>query len=425
MYAFARAGARCLTATPNREASTTPMLHSTLPLRSHAAAVSPDDASSDLAAYGSGHPLLLVTPFAPGNQGGGAVIVRSLLEGAEERVVWASPEADTTGYDGPVDRLDWGRRPWLTPPGRLAQRIEALAEKHSAAAVWAVAHGPIVPALAPLAARSRRRLHLSVHDDPAWSVAFRGRRDRPLTPWIHHHFNRALRSSASIDVIGGGMRGAVAARAGRDSIVVHRVVPGPIAPNETPPPQDRVTMGLLGSVYHPRQLAQLAQALARAGRLVGLPAQLTVIGKEAAWMRSAVGDAGVEAEFLGHMSEADGMAHLRSAFALYVGYPFGVRERVMRRTSFPAKVATYVQAARPLLVHTPYDSTLTQLLVRRPFTIPWINQDVERGAETLAAAWRDPAYHASQHEAAESVRRAYFGADNRERMHAALRALVG
>ncbi len=381
---------------------------------------------TELVGYDADRPLLLVTPFAPSAQGGGAVIVRSLIEGFEERVVWASPAADSEHtHSGQVARLTTGPKPWLVPPGRIARRIDDLAEAHSAGAVWAIAHGELVPGLANFAERSSRPLHVSVHDDPAWSVAFRGRRDRVLAPWLHVNFRRLLASADSIDVIGGGMRAAVAGSVGRDSIVVHRVVHGPIEANPAPPPSDRLVVGLLGSVYHPRQLAQLVEMLARAGRLVGRSAHLSVIGKEAAWMRRAAGVEDVEVEFHGHMNEPDGLERLRDAFALYVGYPFGLRERVLRQTSFPAKVATYIQAARPLIVHTPRDGTLTPLFGRRPFSIPWVNTDVRRGAETLADAWNQPEYHESQHEQAEAVRALYFGADNRERLYAALDALVG
>lgn len=104
--------------------------------------------------------------------------------------------------------------------------------------------------------------------------------------------------------------------------------------------------------------------------------------------------------FLGHMAEDEGLQVLRGAFALYIGYPFIRRDRI-RRTSFPAKLATYVQAARPLLVHTPWDSSLTPLFAFQPFTIPWVDEDVRRGARLLASAWRDASLRVSQHEAAK------------------------
>jgi hypothetical protein len=379
---------------------------------------------TSLQAYSAAAPLLLVTAFAPGNQGGGAVILRSLLCGHEANVVWASLVTSGTGYDGAAGLIKGGGRPWLAPPGLLARRIESFADACNAGAIWAVAHGPIVPALPALARISSRRVHLTVHDDPAWTAAYRGRRERPLVPWLHVQFGRAISSAASLDVIGGGMRAAIARRAGRDSVIVHRVLDAPVAVNKVPRTQERLTIGLLGNVYAARQLEQLTAMLARTAELIGIPTRLTVVGGLTDRQRRGARATGVDVEFLGHMEEDDGIELLRAAFALYIGYPFGARDRTIRRTSFPAKLATYVQAARPLLVHAPYDSTLTPLFKRQPFAIPWVDGDPTHGARLLAAAWRSASLHTSQHESAEALRLEYFGTDNRTRLFASLNALA-
>jgi len=379
---------------------------------------------SSLNSYHAAAPLLLVTAFAPGATGGGAVILRSLLKGSESCVVWASLEVDGSGYSGPTDRLQRKRNPWLEPPSRLARRIDALADRHSASAVWAVAHGPVVPCLSAFAGTSWRGLHLSVHDDPAWSVAFRGRRQLIVTPWLHRQFGRALRDATSIDAIGGGMRASIAVRAGRDSIVVHRVLDDAIAPNEVPQDPETLTIGLLGSVYASSQLEQLSAMLAETAATLRVRTRLAIIGRATPDARAAVRRSKVDVDFLGHMAENDAIAVLRGAFALYLGYPFSCRERVLRRTSFPAKLATYVQAARPLLIHTPYDSSLTPLFGFHPFTIPWVDENIYHGSRQLASAWRSPPLRASQHTIAEAVRETYFSASNRERLFASLNELV-
>ncbi len=379
---------------------------------------------TSLTAYDATAPLLLLTTFGPGNQGGGAVILRSLMRGSESRVVWASLDHDDAGYAGPSAYLGSRVNPWLVPPGVLARKVEALAAARSAAAVWAVAHGPVVACLPAFRAISTRGLHVSVHDDPAWGVAFRGRRERPLAPWLHLQFGRALAGATSVDAIGGGMRAAIASRTGRDSVIVHRVLDEPIVVNDTRQETARLTIGLLGSVYSPRQLELLTATLARVSAMIGLPTRLAVIGGVDGRMRRAVRGAEVDVEFFGHMPERLGIEVLRQAFAVYVGYPFGARDRAIRRTSFPVKLSTYVQAARPLLVHAPFDSSLTPLFQLQPYTLPWVDQDVQHGALMLASAWRQARLHDSQHEAAEVMRQAYFGVDNRARLFDSLNALV-
>jgi hypothetical protein len=92
----------------------------------------------------------------------------------------------------------------------------------------------------------------------------------------------------------------------------------------------------------------------------------------------------------------------------------------LRRTSFPTKLATYLLAARPLVVHTPYASTLTPLVDVSPFTIPWFDNDPSAGAKQLLAAWNDEALHISQHAPADLLRKRYFSSENRTRLFEAL-----
>ncbi|MEA2372958.1 MAG: hypothetical protein QOH12_3352 [Solirubrobacteraceae bacterium] len=380
---------------------------------------------TELSSFDANAPLLVVTSFAPSNQGGGAVIVRSLLRGSESRVVWASLEAAEQGYDGPTAQIRAGRRPWLTPPIVAARRIDELAQAHSASAIWAVAHGALVPWLPALAKTSARGLHVSIHDEPAWGTAFRGRRQLPLVPWLHVQFDRTIAAATSLDAIGGGMRALIARRSGRDSIVIHRVLDEPVPVNDVRRDRTRLTIGLLGSVYGRHQFADLTQMLARASALVGVPARLVVVGARSARLESAVRTGGVDVTFTGHLAEPDGIDLLRRSFALYVGYPFGLRDRMIRRTSFPAKLATYVQAARPLLVHAPYDSSLAPLFGLQPFVIPWASRDIGDGARVLASAWREESLQGSQDEGAETVRQAYFSPGNRERLFLLLNQLAG
>lgn len=338
--------------------------------------------------------------------------------------MWASLAPSDADYGGRTEQLSANARPWLAPPRRLARRIDALAERCGAPAVWAVAHGALVPTVAAVAQHSSLPVHISIHDDPAWSVAFRGRRQKALTPWIHHQFGLALRHATSVDFVSGGMRATIASRSGRDGVIVHRVLDDPVAPNESAPPDDRLTIGLLGSVYAPQQLKQLTAMLAEAASMVDRPACLMIIGRDNSAMRRAVRDTRIDVQFLGHVDEDEGVAMLRGTFALHIGYPFTSREKTLRRTSFPAKLATYVQAARPLLVHAPHDSSLAPLFGFCPFVIPWSDQDIHHGARTLAAAWRTPSLRASQHHSAEIVRRRYFGIDSRHRLFGVLNQLV-
>ena len=381
---------------------------------------------TSLETYSATSPLLLVTAFSPANQGGGAVIVRSLIgdHGLPE-VVWASLATRDAPVAGRVAHRRGGRSAWFARPQRLAEGVNRLADRHGASAIWIIAHGPILPAVAPLVAHYDRQVHLSVHDDPAWAVVFRTRRELLLTPWVHKALGAALTSATSVDVVSAGMRGEFARRFGVDSVVVHRVLEIPIAPNDAYDRQaSGLSVGILGSVYAHRQIDVLLRVVARAADRVQLAGRVVVIGgRDPDLARRAASVPEVEVTFTGHLPEREGVGLLQRVFALYLGYPFGLRACVLRRTSFPTKLATYLQAARPLLVHAPYDSTLTPLLGVAPYTIPWLDDTVEAGAVQLVRAWNTEGLHCSQHESAELIRKTYFGPGNRATLFEALNRL--
>jgi len=124
----------------------------------------------------------------------------------------------------------------------------------------------------------------------------------------------------------------------------------------------------------------------------------------------------VEIEVTGHVTESDAVPLLRECFALDLNYPFGSRDAVLRRTSFPTKLSTYVQAGRPLLLHSPTDSSVMPLVDDSGFAAVWSNNDPERGAEALLELWNRPANHESRHVEAERVRLAHYDPDRNRRV---------
>src|SRR5262249_2569708 len=107
------------------------------------------------------------------------------------------------------------------------------------------------------------------------------------------------------------------------------------------------------------------------------------------------------------------------------------RDAVLRQASFPTKLTTYVQAARPLLIHAPADSSVAPLAAREPsYAWSWETLRPEDGAAILERLWRvgdglGNDLDASAHEAAERIRRAHFDADrNRRTLFEALDALA-
>ncbi len=390
-------------------------------------------ARASLTRYTADRPLALLTDWPPDAGGGGAVIFRSLL-GPEERekIVWMSPSpsSDPDAVFLRAGSAGRGRRSVgldsTVHAGALAREALAEAEARGARALWVVMHYAGVAVAARLARSGRLPLHLTVHDDPAFGVALRSRRYLALAPWIERDFAAAIRRASSVDVIGRGMADRYRRRYGVGSTIVHRALDDPIAPaGDYDAARNGLRVGVLGSTYGYQQLPLLARAVEIAAGRLGVAPRLLVVGRGHGEELRAEFAGRVEVESTGHVSEADAVPILRDCFALYLNYPFGRRDAVLRRTSFPTKLSTYVQAARPLLIHAPADSSTTPLVGPDGYAAAWADLDPMGGAEALVAAWGRAENHASRHEAAERVRRDHYDPDrNRRALFDALDALV-
>lgn len=383
-----------------------------------------------LGRYTTRRPLALLTDYPPDAGGGGAVILRSLLGPAErERIAWMTltPPADP-GRAGPgvvVLRSGsagrGGRRSVgldsTVHAGALAREAIAEAKARGASAFWVVMHGAAVLVASRLVRRSGLPVHLTVHDDPAFANALRSRRHVALVPWIERAFRSALLGAASVDVIGEGMADRYRRRYGIVSSIVHRALPGPVEPAGTyDAGRLGLRIGVLGSTYAYGQLPILARAVEAAAGRLGVAPRLLVVGRSHGDRLREEFAGRVEVDVTGHVSEIEAVPLLRDCFALYLNYPFGRRDAVLRQTSFPTKLSTYVLASRPVLVHAPPDSSTRPLAGIDRYAIVWDDLDPGRGAEAIVAAWRSPGGFESRHAEAERVRRAYYDPDRNRRV---------
>ncbi|MDB5875946.1 MAG: hypothetical protein JWQ07_5388 [Ramlibacter sp.] len=383
-------------------------------------------------------PILLLTDFPEDAQGGGAVILRSLLLGESERsgIVWASPTPPSgSPRDGSVTLAKGsagrGRRSMFADSvfhaGALAEEVREIARQRSARGLWIIMHGAAVHIAAKLVRDGSLPVHLTVHDDPAYANALRSKRYLALMPWIARDLGRALRGAASVDVIGEGMADRYRRMYGVESTIVHRGLDQAVEPS---PGYDRARLGLrvgiLGNTYNYEQLTVLGRAVAQAASRSGTRGGVVVMGRSYGDRLKAEMGGQVDVEITGHLGEAQGIERLRECFALYLNYPFGRRDAVLRQTSFPTKLSTYVMAARPLLMHVPPDSSVMPLATDEPgYAVPWANLDAGDGAAILERMWDAPGSAASAHEAAERTRRRYYDLDhNRRVLFAALDALA-
>lgn len=399
-----------------------------------------DSEQSGLTHFSSTRPLMVLAdhPFHGG--GGGGVILRSILAQPDlSRILWVTPAAATAAMSGVVRTiyLRSGRHGNTRPSlgrdilfGARALADEALqaAERAGCRAIWAVLHGSVVAIAERLVADVHGLpVHVSVHDDPAYGIALRSRRYVALAPVLQRRLLNTLAGARSVDVVSEGMKRRYAGVCTVEPVIVHRALSNPVESARRHLAAGQcITVGVIGNVYSEWQLLVLARALSMAAKDNRVQGRLIVIGSGYGGRFRRRLQRLVAVEMLGHVDEEKAVDHLRQCFMLYVNYPFSLRYTVLRRTSFPTKLSTYVQAARPLLLHAPTDSSVACLGTYEGYVHWWASTGAKDGAQVIASAWRQPRQFESWREAAESVRREHFDARvNRGTMLSSLNALVG
>jgi len=382
-----------------------------------------------LSKFSADAPLLVLTQYHPYHAGGGLVILRSLVEaGDRDRLLWVTtaPQREIDDSYPPVMSLrnsTVGRR-WpqrLAPlldatifPKSMARELLDIARQKNAKALWVVAHGselPITVELLQLCRDAHLPMHVTVHDDPAFAVAAMSKKLRPLVGRTDRQFGRVLRAARSVDVIGKGMQSRYRERYGIDSEVAHRALDTVV---DQRPNLDRravgLSVGILGNTYRYQQLPVLAEAVRLAAMRVGAKGRVIVYGQSFGDRLRAEVDGKIDVVVRGHVDEATAANQLsRDALVLYLNYPFTAAEKVLRETSFPTKLSTYVLCARPILVHAPPHSSTSELQLDEPaYARNWTDMNPARGADALSALWNAPDVESSFYLAAERTRRKYF-----------------
>ncbi len=385
---------------------------------------------SRLANYSPDRPLILLTDYSPHAGGGGAVILRSFIDPKTRRsIVWVTltPGGDSTTSPTADERvvvLKGG--PEVTVPRtqrsifrdtlilsqRLAEEVRKIAQEHRARGIWIVMHGAAVPIASHLVRAGELPVVATVHDDPAFGVALRSRRYLALVPLIERAFAQALKGAAGVEVISRGMMERYKKRYGVLGTIGNRVV-APFVAVPAPFSKDGriLRIGVLGNTYSYSPLRVLGRTVARAADDLGLRGELVFVGQgHAERLRAELGSL-ISIVSVGHVEETKAAAVLRGTLLQYLNYPFGWRDRVLRQTSFPSKLATYIAAGRPLLLHTPADSTTAELATIPGLSYHWDDLNLEHGVRLFKKAWDDPQTSLGAHVALEEVRCRYYDPD--------------
>ena len=310
--------------------------------------------------------IALFTPFSPGI-GGGSVQLRShLVQMPDLNVDWYYLSQTTEQGErrhrlgAPLTQTqflsDLSARSGFLPGSKTA--VQNLVKQMPADLYWIVAHNEGISVAAELL-DAGKKVHLTVHDDP-FGTWIRSDRYRFFRPLLSRTFPRILRAAQSIDVTSWGMRNLYREKYAVKCFALYLHVPQLPHLNTVPDP-DRLTIGHIGTLYHPEPFRRFIAASKHIAVQQKRSFRFIRIGTSPQIDSIAAKDPGIF-EFHPDLSEDAAIPLLAQCDFLYAMYPPGQRFELFRKTSLPVKLSTYLQAQRPVFAHTPPDSTLARVV---------------------------------------------------------------
>ncbi|WP_026734487.1 glycosyltransferase [Fischerella sp. PCC 9605] len=317
--------------------------------------------------------VLLITTFLP-NIGGGSVILRSLIPALKEKgidVEWIYltekevdfPEAKRLGeglMGGKLlkDIVNSGLLWHGIKTPQLNSTINKILSL-KADAYWVIGHSDGILIAKELARRTSIPVHLTIHDDLVGGWFGRTRRYRWLSKQAKKVFAEAMHAVNSVDVVSESMRRYYQQMLGVDSVVVHRYLPSLPKLESKPSEQNTLVVGHIGSIYSADEFRLFCQALENYGKQQKLSVKFIVIGADRRFLPTDFSELIVD---IPQLTENEAIAKLAQCHFMYAMYPFDNAFAIFRQTSLPTKVTTYIQVQRPILAHTPTDSSLAEIV---------------------------------------------------------------
>jgi hypothetical protein len=350
--------------------------------------------------------IAFVQPFPLDGHGGGARILRSLLEEAPAPYVsvCTAPSVRTPLRDGvevhvprrpAFGRLDATRihrqldRLEAVLSGTFKERLARVFEAHGVKAVHAIPHGLDFWHAFEVAEQLGLPFVLNVHDDLSYNLA-----GVPYLPRALDRLGHVWRQAPARVVISEAMGQEYDRRYGtRPHVVVTDGLRSVAASARQP---EGLRVYFMGSIHlsYEANFGVLFDALRRVkAETPTLPVSLTVRGGFPFPVRSD----GVAVEVRPWGSQAEVEADMAEADVLYFPLPFEPRYAAFARFSLSTKLVSYLGSGVPILYHGPEDAAAGRLLARHDAAVLVTSpaaEDLANGLQAEPSAWSAAGTHA-------------------------------
>jgi hypothetical protein len=367
--------------------------------------------------------IALFTPFSPEIGGGSAQLRSHLRDLPDLEVQWyylaAKPAAAANekwtwlGERFSFTELisDLSARTAFMPGSR--SRARGIVGRLEADLYWVVGHYEGISVAAELCDQGKP-VHLTIHDDP-FGTWRRSRRYRWFQHLLSGTFPSLLRRAKNVDVTSWGMRNLYRESYGVNCFSVYLHVPA-LPTLAVAPDPGKLTVGHIGTLYHREPFRRFLNACKRIATKekrelrvvrIGSAPELNVLAKENPATFETHGD----------LNEQAALGLLAACDLLYAMYPPGNKYELFRRTSLPIKLSTYIQAQRPIFVHSPLDSGLARIVA--PARVGGVCASLEE--DEIAGRIHQTLASPIACESFEALRRELMGPDQVRQLGAALR----
>jgi len=337
----------------------------------------------------------------PPRGGGGSVSLRSMIANMPDvDISWQYvTEKVAVGYEdgymgpgfmgGPVKEDIY--ETWRMLTDRPSQKINKIVEhllSIECDGYWIVSYNEGLRVALELTRRQKQRpVHMSVHDDWAGAICGRSMRYRFMAGPAKKMTVLTLKSVTSFDATSRGMRDYYKQLSGRDSGVTHRYI---TAQSVTSTPEykshdtEKITVGHIGSLYVKADFFKFLSLLFEYARLKNKQPEVHLWGchLNAAEIPVSFRD---NVHFHDTLPEKKVIPELARCRLVYAMYPMSKRFGIFSKTSMQTKLASYIQARRPVFGQGPADSSLAEYLDTTELGKLWDAENKAQGMDILDA----------------------------------------
>ncbi|RJO65766.1 MAG: glycosyltransferase [Myxococcales bacterium] len=238
------------------------------------------------------------------------------------------------------------------PVHSLIRKAVRFGRDFGATAVWAIIQGQTMIRMArPVAEGLGASLYIQVWDAPQWALK-RNRIDPLMRRHLLAEYERLLRQSRVVGAASWAMAEDYQARYGVRAVPLASSLDAAQArePATAPHAEGPLTISLAGQIYAEDEWDALMEAIDGMNWTIGgRPIKVRLMGGYINLKSSRRRNI----EYLGYATQAETLDLMADSDVLYCPYWFDKDYEEVARTSFPAKLTTYLASGRPVFFHGP------------------------------------------------------------------------